>query len=280
MPRHYLTPTATQRRLGLVCLGVGESPDCRQTTPERVLDCHAVVLITSGSGELRSGSGLDHFPITAPSVFFLHPGVRHCYRPNPEGWHERWVLFDGPAGQAYGDLGYLPRTPPTYPLGNPLPALRVFEQLTERCRPDNPQAEVETAALVHHLLGTLPRCRASTDADGSALAALRENAASTLSLPEHARRLGLTVPALRALVRRSAGCTPREYLLRVRLNQAKTLLAESNLPIAAVARAVGYDDPAYFSRLFTRRTGSPPRDFRERESRGTAGGGSSRRPGG
>jgi AraC-like DNA-binding protein len=51
-------------------------------------------------------------------------------------------------------------------------------------------------------------------------------------------------------------------ILTARLNEAKTLLAESDLPIATIARQVGYDDPAYFSRLFSARVGQSPREFR------------------
>ncbi|WP_260477406.1 AraC family transcriptional regulator [Nonomuraea sp. WAC 01424] len=37
-----------------------------------------------------------------------------------------------------------------------------------------------------------------------------------------------------------------------------------------MARRVGYEDAAYFSRIFTRRTGVSPRAFREREQRTSA----------
>ena len=54
----------------------------------------------------------------------------------------------------------------------------------------------------------------------------------------------------------------QELVLRTRLSAAKALLAEEELSIAAVARQVGYEDPAYFSRLFAARTGESPRAFR------------------
>lgn len=52
-------------------------------------------------------------------------------------------------------------------------------------------------------------------------------------------------------MRRGAGCSPKDYLLGIRLGRAKELLVATELPVAAVARRVGYEDPAYFSRLFT-----------------------------
>ncbi|WP_328995394.1 helix-turn-helix transcriptional regulator [Kribbella sp. NBC_01245] len=56
--------------------------------------------------------------------------------------------------------------------------------------------------------------------------------------------------------------TPQELILGVRLNEAKALLTGSTLTIATIAHRIGYDDPAYFSRLFTTRVGQSPRTFR------------------
>ncbi|MGH3488301.1 MAG: helix-turn-helix transcriptional regulator, partial [Actinopolymorphaceae bacterium] len=96
---------------------------------------------------------------------------------------------------------------------------------------------------------------------------LREHACSPLSVHEHARRIGLSLSSLRRAIRRGGGCSPKEYVLRVRLNRAKELLAESDLRVAEIARKVGHDDPAYFTRMFTRRTGMPPSAFRLQQRR-------------
>jgi len=54
------------------------------------------------------------------------------------------------------------------------------------------------------------------------------------------------------------GMSPSEYIQHVRINRALSLLAVGGLPINEVARQCGYDDPAYFSRVFTRKVGRPP----------------------
>ena len=73
--------------------------------------------------------------------------------------------------------------------------------------------------------------------------------------------------ALRAAVQHEAGCSPKQFLLQVRLLEAKTLLAESDLAVARVAARVGYDDANYFSRLFTRHVGVAPSTFRDQYRR-------------
>jgi AraC-like DNA-binding protein len=88
----------------------------------------------------------------------------------------------------------------------------------------------------------------------------------------------MTSAELRTAVRRGAGCSPKDYLLGIRLGRAKELLAATELPVAAVARRVGYDDPAYSSRLFTRRVGMAPVRFRAQQFRTLPGGWSNQVP--
>lgn len=146
-------------------------------------------------------------------------------------------------------------------------------------RRGNPLLEVETGAAVHELLVTLRRARADIGPDGDpVLQALARDAYQPLTVAEHAARHGMTPAELRTAVRRGAGCSPKDYLLGIRLGRAKELLAATDLPVAAVARRVGYDDPAYFSRLFARRVGTAPVRFREQQGRSVPGGWSDRVP--
>lgn len=58
------------------------------------------------------------------------------------------------------------------------------------------------------------------------------------------------------------GMTPLQYLARLRVETAKALLQDRDLPVAAVAERVGYDDPYYFSRFFSQKVGCSPSDYR------------------
>ena len=54
----------------------------------------------------------------------------------------------------------------------------------------------------------------------------------------------------------------RRELQRVRMTRAADLLRDTALPVAAVARAVGYRQPAQFSKAFRRHHGHPPSELR------------------
>ncbi|MBP1154653.1 MULTISPECIES: AraC family transcriptional regulator [unclassified Paenibacillus] len=58
------------------------------------------------------------------------------------------------------------------------------------------------------------------------------------------------------------GCSPFEYLMRYRLEQAKLLLLQTDLQIARIAEDVGFHQPSYFSSSFTKYEGLSPREYR------------------
>jgi AraC-like DNA-binding protein len=281
----YLTPSAEHRRLGLVCLGAGWQQVKRMEFDGRVLNCYGLMLVTRGAGWLEWGPATAaapatrvaaittasttaadrprrRLPVRAPAAFVVFPGLYHAYQPDPDGWSERWVLFDGPAAAAHEALGGLDREQPVIPLGPGVrELLRTFDRLTVAVRDGGAHRDVLAAALVHQLLAQLLVGRA--DADLSRVVRyLDEHAVAPLTVAEHARRLGLDEAALRAEVQRATGSTPKEYILRARLSRAKQLLLATDHSVRAVSQAVGYHDPAYFSRLFTRRVGMAPSEFR------------------
>ncbi len=60
-----------------------------------------------------------------------------------------------------------------------------------------------------------------------------------------------------------AGMTPMRYLATMRLSEANFLLAETALPIAEIARTLGYTTPAHFSAAFRQLYHCSPRQVRE-----------------
>jgi AraC family transcriptional regulator len=87
-------------------------------------------------------------------------------------------------------------------------------------------------------------------ADGASLRAAAEAACMS---PYHFTRL------FRALFRE----TPHEFLTAVRLKEAERLLA-TNLPLGEIAARVGFEEASSFSRIFRKRYGSSPREYRTR----------------
>jgi AraC-like DNA-binding protein len=100
------------------------------------------------------------------------------------------------------------------------------------------------------------------------LAHIERNLARTLRVGELARRAGLSEPRFHAVFRRATGATPHAHILRMRLTKAQELLMASALPVAEVAERVGYADQFFFSRLFKKKCGASPSDYRASLARG------------
>ena len=62
----------------------------------------------------------------------------------------------------------------------------------------------------------------------------------------------------------ATGLTPMEYVHAVRLEEAKQLLETTDRAIEAIANDVGYQDTSFFTRLFRRRVGLTPGQYRLR----------------
>lgn len=63
--------------------------------------------------------------------------------------------------------------------------------------------------------------------------------------------------------KRATGTTPHQHLIRFRVERAKALLAESQLPLAEVGLRTGFSHQSHFTRLFRRLTGTTPQSYRQ-----------------
>lgn len=86
--------------------------------------------------------------------------------------------------------------------------------------------------------------------------------AENIDLEEIARQQGITVTYLRSIFKSIVGSPPLDYLNRARIMASLELLQTSDLPIAEIAARVGISDANYFSRLFKKVIGYPPRYFK------------------
>ena len=58
--------------------------------------------------------------------------------------------------------------------------------------------------------------------------------------------------------------TPMQYIVQLRISVAKNYLESYNKNITEISDAVGYDNPLYFSRLFSKYTGMSPKEYRHK----------------
>ncbi len=91
---------------------------------------------------------------------------------------------------------------------------------------------------------------------------IRENACRSMTVEEVVRQVPLTQAVLKSRFEKYLGHSPKAEIVRVRLTRVKQLLAETDLSLAAVARATGFEHAEYLSALFKQKTGQTPGQFR------------------
>lgn len=127
----------------------------------------------------------------------------------------------------------------------------------------------ETAARLDILLTHIARAAAQPEASPphdrlqASLRYLNRHYAEPLRLETLASMEYLSVSRYSALFRRTTGRSPQQYLIELRLRNARELLLQTDLSVSEVARSVGYEDALYFSRLFRRHFGAPPKSVRD-----------------
>lgn len=83
-----------------------------------------------------------------------------------------------------------------------------------------------------------------------------------VTVAELAKLCDLSSSHLMRAFRQSTGKTIAKYVGEVRVAKAKTLLAETNMPVSQIARQLNFSTPAAFSTIFKRVTGRPPSEYR------------------
>ncbi len=94
------------------------------------------------------------------------------------------------------------------------------------------------------------------------IAYLREHFTEEINKNELAAMDGLSLSHYHTLFRRAMGRTPAAYITFLRIEKARELLLDPDMPITEVARECGYEDPLYFSRVFSRMLGVSPSEYR------------------
>jgi len=135
--------------------------------------------------------------------------------------------------------------------------------------------QVQSIGELEALYEELPQayCRAVSDLTLTALPAmikeaityLRFNVDQPISLNQLADRFGIHPSYLSRAFKKALGLTLTDYINKLRIEEAKYLLDQGNASVASIALNVGYNDPNYFSKVFTKLEHTTPHDYRKRK---------------
>ena len=90
-----------------------------------------------------------------------------------------------------------------------------------------------------------------------------EHLSSHLSVSEVAQNLHMSVSGIYKSVKQAFGTTLGELITSKRIEKAESLLEDSSLSVSEISEAVGFSDPAHFSKSFKKQRGVSPSVFRK-----------------
>lgn len=93
-----------------------------------------------------------------------------------------------------------------------------------------------------------------------------------LSIEELLERSGYSPGYTRKLFQEVYHCTPHNYLLTLRMEEAQRLLRETDGSVKAIATAVGFNNPSYFYAVFKKHFGVSAQDYRDQYRTGSTDG--------
>lgn len=221
----------------------------------------------AGRGHVRvEGRAL---PVGPGDVVVVYPGERFQHQAPDEEWHCRWWTMDGPlcveTVRAYG-LG------PPWPRAAGVCPDDLLDMLELQIAEVGLACEYAAAATVHDLLSHLAARFADVHEKPSSLVDRavellhEEYADPDLTVTRVAERLGTHRSRLSREFRGRTGLPPQRYLAALRLQRGITMLHHTALNVNEIARAVGYDNPAYFTRCVTRAMGQSPKELRRSQA--------------
>jgi AraC-like DNA-binding protein len=96
----------------------------------------------------------------------------------------------------------------------------------------------------------------------SSISFMQQNLAQLLSLEEIAQSVNFSASHYSAIFRKKTGFAPIEYFNHLKIQRACQYLHFTELRVKEIADKLGFEDPYYFSRLFTKLMGMSPNQYR------------------
>jgi len=209
-----------------------------------------------------------------PNEFFILPQhVEHSYGSSPDHpWTIYWVHFGGEALAQFNGMQVVQNSfKPLYVKNNVelVPVFtKIYKTLELGYSIDN--LLFANVSLSHFLTLFLYNHRHyeatskdKLDCVDSAILYMQEHVTETISLIDLSKKYFYSVSRFSSLFRQKTGYAPIDYFLQMKIQKACQQLDFGDRAIKEIAFSLGFDDPYYFSKRFSKIMGVSPKKYRQ-----------------
>lgn len=221
---------------------------------------------------IRSGKGTylcrgREYALSAGQCFLINPGEVTVYAADAgQPWTYVWLAFDGVCAPRFlRSAGLGPDRPVT---GSPEISAAfdgLYQLITDGA--DSAGNGFRLLSVLYAFFGAIPQQGPRETQRGQYVRKVRGFVAASyagrLTAEALASYCGLDRRYLCRVFKAETGATLQEYVLSVRMGKAAGLLRSTALPVGDVARSVGYYDVYNFSKMFKKKAGLSPLDYRQ-----------------
>jgi len=228
--------------------------------PLRAFGSHAIVIVLEGIGFYEDELGRKS-DISAGDAVWVLPRLGQSYGAAPGTlWDEFFVEFSGPVYDQMGDLAFSDLQTPVF---REVPAAlkAAFLEFAHRPPAFSPTGRLAEAgdwlALLARLVATSVD-NTSFSWEDHAKARIDSLLASPDVIQRVAKELHLSSESFRRRFTQRCGISPVRYAAERRLDEASRLVSQTQLPLSAIASALGFCDAFHLSRQYRIKFGVPP----------------------
>ena len=232
--------------------------------------------VISGCGTLYSNAedGRDReYALVANQGFLICPGQINTYiASEDQPWKYAWVEFDGLRAEECLSNAGLSRSQPIYQPVNTAQGEKLRDQILY-ISDHSSASPLHLTGQLYLLLDQLIESSSTRKEKGGkqsrdfyiqeAVSYIRQNYQRNLTVEEVADFCKLNRNYFSRRFKEVIGCTPQEFLIKLRLTTAAELMSSTNDPIKVIAFRCGYPNQLHFSQAFKRFYGLPPREWRQ-----------------